>query len=72
MKTISFSLTIEDIEQAINNIFSRCAIAKVVGLSLFDFENMTEPLLDGWWFDHQTQYFLPPNFSFCDENNLPN
>lgn len=56
-------ITRDQVQDAITDMFSRCEVARAVGVSMKDHvEGAAIPA--GWWYDPMTCFYLPPNFSF--------
>lgn len=56
-------LTKEIIEAVLSEFYTRCAQHRLVGLSLQDHVNGA-PVPQGWIFQDDTCYFIPPHTSF--------
>lgn len=57
-------LTPEIVTDVLNGFWSRCAEARMAGIPLYEVVDHIRAVPDGWWFDHDTAYYLPPGFQF--------
>lgn len=53
------------VAETIERFFERCRLARAAGgIALESVVDGKTKVPDGWWFDWQTEYYLPPNFAF--------